>query len=413
MIAHSLKGCVKVNYSDVKMDFINLPGKEKKMLRKIIGFLLFWGGIFVLLVSPSQVVAQSSTSKLPQMISLTAYGVGSSGYVQASAIADALMKKLGAQIRVMPAGNDVSRLQPLKRGQVQFALTGVGGYYFAVEGMEDFASLDWGPQHIQTIWNVFPVGGSSLGTAKDAGIKTPYDLKGKRIFWLPGSPAFNITNTAILAFANLTWDDVVKVDYPSYSAALRGIVEGTCDGGFTTGTAATLYELESSRRGIWWPEFPASDVEGWKRLQAVAPYMIPMRNYGAPGIPPEGLDTMTYSYPMLLVYNSLDENLVYEVTKAIDEGFSLYKDAYPAMANWERSKAIVPSLTVPFHAGAVKYFREIGLWNKDFEAAQKRNLLRQDKLATAWNMAVSEAKAKGIKKEEFPAFWLKKRTEIK
>jgi hypothetical protein len=53
------------------------------------------------------------------------------------------------------------------------------------------------------------------------------------------------------------------------------------------------------------------------------------------------------------------------------------------------------------------------LWNKDFEAAQKRNLLRQDKLATAWNMAVSEAKAKGIKKEEFPAFWLKKRTEIK
>ena len=73
-------------------------------------------------------------------------------------------------------------------------------------------------------------------TAKEAGIKTPYDLKGKRVFWIPGAPAHNITNTAFLAFANLTWNDVKKVEYPSYAAAARGMVEGTCDAGFNTGT---------------------------------------------------------------------------------------------------------------------------------------------------------------------------------
>jgi hypothetical protein len=384
------------------------------MGHRSLELLEFVGAVtaFCFLLFSVPVLAQSSPSSLPAMISISGYDVGSSGYIQAGAIADALMKKLGVRIRLLPSGNDISRTLPLKNRAVQFTLSGVGAYYFAVEGIEDFALPDWGPQRIQALWNCFPVGGSSLVTAKDAGVKTPYDLKGKRIFWIPGAPAFNITNTAILAFAKLTWNDVKKVDYPSYGAALKGIIEGTCDGGFTTGTASALYELETSRRGIWWPEFPASDEEGWKRLQAVSSYMLPMRNYGAPGQPPGGLQTMTYSYPMLLTYDWQDENVVYQVTKAIDEGFNLYKDAYPAMPNWARDKAIVLGLPVAFHKGAVKYFKEIGVWNQNFETWQKGKLARQDKLEAAWSATVSEAKKKGIKGTEFSAFWLKNRPEM-
>ena len=47
--------------------------------------------------------------------------------------------------------------------------------------------------------------------AKDSGIKTAADLKGKRVAWVIGAPSLNQNIAAILAFANLTWDDVKRV----------------------------------------------------------------------------------------------------------------------------------------------------------------------------------------------------------
>ncbi len=355
--------------------------------------------------------AQSPKTKLPDVISITAYDVGSTGYIQAAALADGLMKKLGVSIRIIPSGNDISRTLPVKNRAVHFCLSGVGTYSFAQEGLYDFATPEWGPQPLRIVWNSFPAGGAGLATAKDAGIKTPYDLKGKKLPWIPGSPASNVTMTAYLAFGNLTWNDVKKVQFPSYGAALKGLVEGTSDGQFTSGTAATLRELESSRRGIWWAEFPASDKEGWKRLQAIAPYMSPMRNYGAPGMPPEGQETMTYPQAVFQTYDFQDEDLVYQVTKAIDEGFPLYKDKFPAMPYWARDKAIVVGLPAPFHVGTVRYLKEVGVWNQDFETWQKKLLQKQEHLAAAWKAAVSEANKRGLKGDDFSAFWLEKHDE--
>ncbi len=380
---------------------------EKKSFRSQLG-------LWVLLVSFAlalPAMAQAPASKLPPLIAVSTYDVGSSTFIQAGAIGDALMKKIGTKIRVVPSGQDISRTLTLKNKTVDFCFSGVGTYYFAEEGLYEFSIPDWGPQRIQAVWNCFPLGGSSLTTAKDAGIKTPYDFKGKRMYWIIGSPAMNVTNTAFLAFANLTWDDVKKVEYPSFGSAARGLVEGTNDGGFNTGTNPTLYELETSRRGLWWPEFPASDKEGWKRLKAVAPYMMPARCTGGAGQPPGGLDLMTYSFPMVTAYDWKEEETVYQFVKAIDEYFPLYKDAYPALANWERKKAILNGFSLPFHRGAVRYFKEIGLWNQDYENWQKNRLAKQDRLAAAWSAATAEAAQKGLKGEEFTKFWLKKHAE--
>ncbi len=373
--------------------------------------IIRWAGYLLLAAWVCPAIAQAPAPKLPPMIAVSTYDVGSSTFIQAGAIGDALMKKIGTKIRVVPSGQDISRTLTLKNKTVDFCLSGVGTYYFAEEGLYEFATPDWGPQRVQAVWNCFPVGGSSLATAKDAGIKTPYDMKGKRMYWIIGSPAMNVTNTAFLAFANLTWNDVKKVEYPSFGAAARGVIEGSNDGGFNTGTNPSLYELESSRRGLRWPEFPAGDKEGWKRLKAVAPYMIPARCTGGAGQPPEGVQTMTYSFPLVVTYEWKDEEMVYQFVKALDEYFPLYKDAYPALANWERKKAIVPGFNLPFHRGAVRYFKEIGLWNQEFENWQKNRMEKQSRLAAAWSAAAAEAAQKGLKGEEFSKFWIKRHDE--
>jgi uncharacterized protein len=355
--------------------------------------------------------AQAPSSKLPLMIGISTYDVGASAYIQAGAVADIMMKKLGIQTRVVPSGNDISRTLTLKNKVVNFCFAGVATYYFAEEGLYDFATPEWGPQKVQAVWNCFPVGGSSMVTAKDAGIKTPYDLKGKRMFWIAGSPAMNVTNTAFLAFANLTWNDVKKVEYPSFGAAAKGMVEGSCDAGFNTATNPTLYELEASRRGIWWPEFPPTDKEGWKRLQAVAPYMFPMRNQGGAGQPPEGVQTMSYSYPLPLAYDWQDEELVYQFCKIVDENYEDLVKVTVAFKGWERKKAIMSGFSLPYHKGAVRYFKEKGIWNQEYESWQKTRIEKQNRLAAAWSAATAEAAQKGLKGEEFSKFWLKKHDE--
>jgi uncharacterized protein len=377
------------------------------------GTLASWLLFLLLLVGGNAFSAEPAKSGLPELVVISAYDVGSSTYIQAGAVADALMKKYGIKTRVIPSGTDVSRTLTLKTRAANFCLSGVGTYYFAAEGTYDFATPDWGPQSIQAVWNVFPVGGSSMVTTKDSGIKTPYDLKGKRVFWIPGAPAHNVTNTAFLAFANLTWNDVEKVEYPSYNAVARGMIQGTHDAGFNTATHSSLYELETSPRGLFWPEFPPSDVEGWKRLQAVAPYMVPLRNYGGAGQPPEGVQTMTYSFPMVTVYDWQDEEMVYQFTKAIDQAFPLYKDAYPAMANWDKNKSLVVGLPVPFHKGTVRYLKEIGAWTAEYEAWQQNRIQRQKNLKEAWEKAVAEAKQKGLSDSEFPDFWMKRHAALK
>lgn len=368
----------------------------------LIGSLVFWG---------SPLWAQQFTAKLPPMLSIATYDVGSSTYIMAGAIANAIMKNIDTKTRVIPAGTDVTRTLAIKNKTAQFAFSGVGTYYFAAEGLYDFATPEWGPQPIQAVWNCFPVGGSSMVTTKESGIKTPYDLKGKKVFWIPGSPALNVTNTAFLAYANLTWNDVKKVDYPSFAAAARGFIEGTCEAGFNTATHPSLYELDSSSRGLHWPEFSPKDKEAWKRLQAIAPYMIPYRNFGGAGQPKEGVQTMTYPFPMAVVYEWQDEELVYQFTKAVDQAFPLYKDAYPSLANWDKAKSLVVGLSVPFHKGTVRYLKEIKFWNDDFEKWQQKMLSRQKKLQAAWTLAVNEAKTKGIKQADFSAFWMKKHQE--
>ncbi len=88
--------------------------------------------------------------KLPATLTLTAYDTGSSGFNIAVAVGKAFKDKHGTDVRVLPAGNDVARLAPLKGGRAQASAMGIG-VYFAQEGVFEFAVKDWGPQPLRLI----------------------------------------------------------------------------------------------------------------------------------------------------------------------------------------------------------------------------------------------------------------------
>ena len=71
--------------------------------------------------------------KLPSTLTFTAYDTGSSGFNIAVAVGKMFKDKHNADVRVLPAGNDVARLTPLKANRAQVSAMGIG-IYFAQEG---------------------------------------------------------------------------------------------------------------------------------------------------------------------------------------------------------------------------------------------------------------------------------------
>jgi TRAP transporter TAXI family solute receptor len=258
------------------------------------------------------------------------------------------------------------------------------GVYFAQEGVFEFASRDWGPQPVQITMTTVDCNGGNLGVAKDTGVTKMSDLKGKRIGFVVGSPALNQMAIAMLAFANLTTKDVKIVEFSSYGAMWKGMVNNDVDAAFATTISGPTKELETSPRGIVWPALPHNDNEGWKRLERVAPfYKRHVATCGSAISKEKPIEMGNYPYPIYTVYANQSENDVYMMTKAMILGFDAYKDGAPG-AMGMAAKAQTKNWSVPVHKGAVKALKEAGAWSDDQEAFNNALLKRQETLAAAW-----------------------------
>lgn len=333
------------------------------------------------IITSTAAFAQDVT--LPSTLTMTAYDTGTAGFNITVAIGKMMKDKYGADVRVLPAGNDVARLAPLRAGRAITAGMGAG-VYFAQEGVFEFASRDWGPQPVQITMTTVDCNGGNLGVAKDTGVTKMSDLKGKRIGFVVGSPALNQMAIAMLAFANLTTKDVKIVEFSSYGAMWKGMVNNDVDAAFATTISGPTKELETSPRGIVWPALPHNDNEGWKRLERVAPfYKRHVATCGSAISKDKPIEMGNYPYPIYTVYANQPEAEVYMMTKAMILGFDAYKDGAPG-AMGMAATAQTKNWSVPVHKGAVKALKEAGAWSNDQEAFNNALLKRQETLATAW-----------------------------
>ena len=328
--------------------------------------------------------AAASEVKLPPTITMTAYDTGTSGFNITVAIGKMLKEKYGADTRVLPAGNDVARLQPLRAGRASISAMGVG-VFFAQEGLFEFASREWGPQPVQITMSSVDCNGLSLAVAGDVGAKTMADLKGKRIGFVVGSPALNQNALAMLAFGGVTAKDVKIVEFASNNAMWKGAINNDVDAMFGSTIAGPAKELQTSPRGIFWPPLPHADKAGWDRVRKVGPYFTEHNaTCGAGDFSKDKPVQMgSYPYPIYSVYANQPEADVYMLTRALIEGYDGYKDGAPGAAGLAL-KTQTKNWAVPVHPGAVKAFREAGVWSDDQDKYNKGLFKRQDVLQAAW-----------------------------
>ncbi len=331
-----------------------------------------------LLTSPA---AHAQDVKLPPTMTFTAYDTGTAGFNIAVAVGKMMKDKYGSDLRVLPAGNDVARLAPLRAGRAVSSAMG-SGTYFAQEGVFEFGAKEWGPQPLQLVLSSVDCNAGSLGVARDTGVTEIKQLKGKRVGFVVGSPALNQNSLAVLAFGDLKQSDVKSVEFSSYGAMWKGMVNNDVDAAFATTITGPAKELETSPRGIIWPPLPHGDKAGWERMQKVGSFFFPHIATCGAGIS-RPIELGNYPYPIFVVYGSQPADLIYAVTKTMITGYDLYKDAAAGRGGLAADRQ-TKKWVVPIHPGAVKALKEAGQWSDDQEAHNNVLLKRQQVLAAAW-----------------------------
>ena len=327
--------------------------------------------------------ASADDIKLPPTMAVTAYDTGTAGFNIAVAVGKMMKDKYGTDLRVLPAGNDVARLAPLRAKRAVSSAMG-SGTYFAQEGVFEFGAKEWGPQPLQLLLSSVDCNCGALGVAADAGVKEMKDLKGKRVGFVVGSPALNQNSLAMLAFGGLTQKDVKIVEFASYGAMWKGLINNDTDAAFGTTITGPAKEAETSPRGLMWPQLPASDKEGWARVKKVGSFFFPQLATCGAGISKDKpLELGNYPYPIFVAYASQPAEQVYSITKAMIVNYDAYKDGAPGAGGLAADRQ-TKNWVVPVHPGAVKALKEAGQWTAEQDAHNNGLYKRQEVLAAAW-----------------------------
>ncbi|WP_417547701.1 TAXI family TRAP transporter solute-binding subunit [Marinobacter segnicrescens] len=363
--------------------------------------------VMALALASAPVAALSAEGvDLPNTLGMTAYGTSSAGYAQMVSIGNLLQNEYGVSLRILPGENDVSRMTPLKTDRVPVCACGIAAYYGA-EGVLMFAGENWGPQPIRVITTSIASFGLSIAVAGDIGVETPYDLKGKRISWIRGDDALNLGTEAMLAFGDLTWDDVERVEFPGYGRAFEGIIANQTDTAFTVSVAGGPQQLAASPRGITWLTLDPEDKEGWQRLNDVAPYFQPHKVTSGAGISKDDpWIGSSYPYPIVVANADTDDTLVKSLVKVFTEDYDKYKDAAPGNAGYALENQNM-QWVVPFHDAVVEYYKEIGHWTDEMQAHQDMLVKRQQILLDTWDEYTAGDTPSD--EDEFKAGWMEAR----
>ncbi|MGE0226558.1 MAG: TAXI family TRAP transporter solute-binding subunit [Acetobacteraceae bacterium] len=334
--------------------------------------------------------AHAEDIKLPKTLTVTAYETGSNAFNQAVGIGQMFKNRYGTDLRILPAGNDVARLGPLRSGRAQITSTGIG-MYFAQEGVLEFSAREWGPQPIQLLLSSLTCSGQSLGAAKDSGVQTAKDVIGKRAGVIVGSPAATYSMQALLAFGGGNFQNVRTVEFASYGALMKGVVNNEIDLFFASTISGQAKEIESSPRGIVWVPMPTSDTEGWKRMQAIAPYFYPHTATCGAGIgKDEKVETSVYPYPLFMAYGSQPETLVHDLVKALLVHYDDYKNNVVGVDGLEGKRQNLKWI-LPYHPGSARALKEAGIWTDAAQAHNDQLLRRQKVLIDAWQAYAKSA----------------------
>lgn len=235
-------------------------------------------------------------------------------------------------------------------GLADLGITNANTAYFAFHGSEPY----------QRAYDIRALGllHSSIlhvVTLQSSPIETIRDMRGRRVAVGPPGGGSIPALEALFDVHGVSFDEI-QPSYLSYNDGMQALRDRTVDvalalAGFPV---SSVLETESSVD----VRFVRADESLWDELTAKYPYFQPLRV-------PDGTYRADTSAPVLAVPNllvvpaSMDEELVYQIARAIYENLDELAGYHDALTHVTvENSARTP---IPLHPGSERYFREAGV----------------------------------------------------
>jgi len=296
---------------------------------------------------------------------------GSVAYAAGVAIAGVVSNKSPNQMLPVPhAGQQVS-VPMLNDGKAAFTLVNVGDSDQAFRGVKPFYTQRYANLRLASVG--YENHTAVLVTIK-SGIRGKEDLKGR--YAAGGLDAHQTCKdlaTASLASLNMTWDDFKIIPVPSVVPSVKSLLGRAEVAPCAAPGMGVIKEVNLSTPLKFLSIDPSP--EGVARARKVFPGV---RAVKLPAGSTDGIveDTWVLGYDFYLITHAKQNDAsVYETVKAIWGNLPELVKTNPQFRTWQQKRMAESDVTLPYHPGAIKFYKEVGAWTPAMEAQTKKLLV--------------------------------------
>jgi TRAP transporter TAXI family solute receptor len=317
----------------------------------------------------------SSSAGKRQFVTLGTAPVGGAFRPVGDAIASVLNEYRGdLDWKVQSKGTKGSQqnIRELASGDIQLAMSNSAITYYAVRG-----ESGWDKKYdVRTVVTMAPNVGLFI-TKRDSGIQNISDLKNKRVVVGPSGAGFEMFLGPLMTAHGVTYTSETQDFTPvnaTYSDAVALLGDGAVDAAFMGGAIPTPAVTQASTTYDIF--FVPYDEKVREQLIAEYPFYEAMT---IPAKTRDGKETykgMTEDFVAMDVGSmhvitsaDQDEELIYQITKTIWENRAeIAKQHKAALSINEKNAARFTG--TPFHPGAIRFYKEIGIWHDGEEGSE-------------------------------------------
>jgi len=215
-----------------------------------------------------------------------------------------------------------------------------------------------------------------LSVAADSGIYKYSDLKGKRVAGNLPTPSLQLQTEALLLNGGVSWSEIKPVPVSSVAEGVKAVIEGRSDSSATCTIGMPIMEELHAKRGARILPLDPSP-EAVKRIREKFPG-YPIKVTPGPGKTGVEKEQYLWAYDIYLIgREDLPDEAAYQVVKALWENYKELAPIHVLLKDWTHDKFVTKEALIPYHPGAIKFYKEKGVWTEEIAKLQEALLAKK------------------------------------
>ena len=308
-------------------------------------------------------VAGFAASASAQTVGIGATKAGAVAQITATISKAVSEHASGLQMRKQTMGGTQQYIPVINAGELGFGIANIAQYWMAVTGTGLSKPNKYDNLRLVSTMMEFTVG---MLVGKKSGIKRISDLRGKRLSaGFKGAPLFVNIHAGALATEGLTYADVKKVPMVGLVQHWRAMMQGKVDGVIAAAGSGWVKQMNAKvSGGVTYLSFP-NTPEALKAMQKHFPkthWSTVQPRKGLTGVD-RPVTLVTYDF-LLFTHKGMSADVVYKVAKVMHLQTKQLKQGGPLWKSYRGTARLAKAQDTPYHPGAIKYYKEAGLWKR-------------------------------------------------